>query len=441
MFLVRLAVLSCLALASAARADAPPGDPVLYRYTGPAEGEPRGVVADGATGRIAALQRAVNLALLACDGGEAIEVDGRFGRRTQRAVAEAAACPAIGARLPEGSPATEGAVTEALWSLLLPGLPPPDAVTRSRALLLAFEGTDITEPAQWNFCQNNRETYDARAADPRCYTNDPASYLTWGPHGATAGYGHEILSILARLDLIDPMLIDEAFGDEAAAVRRLSDLRIEADDDSELQLYLCGVYVDPARRLAWAEGFGRLGARPAVRAVYDAVYASASFDGGKIRTFVNAWRDAGLAPTEIDYAFFADRAAHTRVRNVEVRRLLRRVLAALPEHPSPAQVRRGYARAARVTNASQRRARLGRDVTFYVDALENVLTRAERHAWESRGARRASAAGLSDARPAPPLRVGPRDPWRATGLRPLTRDEAALCPAPVRHPRMPPARR
>lgn len=441
MLFSRLAVPLCFALAGGARGDVPAADPVLYRYAGPSEGEPRGVLADGATGRIAALQRAVNLALMACGEGEGIEADGMFGRRTQRAVARAAACPAIRAQLPEGSAAGEGAATEALWALLLPGLPPPDAAARARALLLAFEGTDITRPAMWNFCQNNRTLYDATAEDPVCYSNDPASYLTWGPHGATAGHGHEILSILGRLDLLDPLLVDEAFGDEAAAVRRMGDLRIEPSDDDELRRYLCGVYADPDRRLAWSEGFARLGARPVVRAVYEAVYTSASFDGGKMRTFVNAWRDAGLQPTEIDYAFFADRAAHTRVRNVEVRRLLRRVLAALPDSPTPAQVRRGYARVARVTNASQRVARLGRDVAFYVDELEGVLTRAERHAWESRGARRASAAGLSDARPAPELRIGPPDPWRATGLRPLTRDEAALCPAPVLNPRPPPARR
>ena len=441
MLLARLAVPLCLALASGAWGDVPAGDTVLYRYSGPAEGEPQGVLADGTTGRIAALQRAVNLALLACGEGEGIEADGMFGRRTQRAVAQAAACPAIRALLPEGSAASEGAATEALWTLLLPGLPPPDAATRARALLLAFEGTDITRPAMWNFCQNNRTLYDATGENPVCYTNDPASYLTWGPHGATAGHGHEILSILGRLDALDPLLLGEAFGEEAVSVRRMADLRIEPGDDGELRRYLCGVYADPARRAAWSEGFARLGARPSVRAVYDAVYASATFDGGKIRTFVNAWRDAGLQPTEIDYAFFADRAAHTRVRNVEVRRLLRRVLAALPANPAPALVRRGYARAARVTNASQRGARLGRDVAFYVDALEGVLTRSERHAWEGRGARRASAAGLSDARPAPALRVGPPDSWRATGLRPLTRDEAALCPAPVLHPRLPPARR
>ncbi|MCA0202700.1 MAG: hypothetical protein LCH92_00030 [Proteobacteria bacterium] len=456
MVIARAAILVALTLGSGARADeAGEGgvDRVLYRYTGDPAGEPSGVLVDGATGQIARLQHAVNLALLACGDEAGIETDGMFGRQTQQALARVAACPPIAARLPDGSEAAQGAVTEALWTVLLPALPLPDARVRMRALLLAFEGTDITRGAAWNFCQNNREVYDASTLDQPCFTNDPASYLTWGPNGATAGHGHEILSILARIEALDPRLIDSAFGAEAGPVRRLFDLRFgNAEEgaepgeagrwgrDGELRRYLCGIYLDLPRREAWSQGFAALGQSPAVQAIYEAVYDSVSFDGGKIRVFLNAWRDAGLEPTEIDFAFFADRAAHTRVRNLEVRRILRRVLAALPEGASPAQVRRGYARVARVTNASQRSARLGRDVAYYIDALEDRLTRAERHAWEARGARRASAVGLSDARPALELRLGPPDGWRATGLRPLTEAEAALCPAPVLNPRRPAAR-
>ncbi|MCB1391480.1 MAG: hypothetical protein KDK12_20420 [Rhodobacteraceae bacterium] len=440
MVLIRAAMVLALALGSGARADEAGEDPVLYRYTGTPGARPSGVLVDGADGRIAALQQAVNLVLLACGFEGGIDADGMFGRQTQRAIRQVASCPPIAARLPAGSAARDGAVTHALWAVLLPGQPVPDARTRSRALLLAFEGTDITAGAVWNFCQNNRTLYDPGADDPTCYSNDPASYLTWGPNGATAGHGHEILSILARIEALDPGLLDADFGSEAPAVRRMLDLRIEFGDDSELQRYLCGIYVDFPRRSQWSAGFARLGQRTEVQALYRAVYDSATFDGGKMRTFVEAWRDAGLEPTEIDHAFFADRAAHTRVRNVEVRRLLRRVMAALPADPHPALVRRGFARAARVSNPAQRSARLGRDVTFYIDALEDRLTRAERHAWEARGGRRAEAVGLSDERPAPEVRVGPRDPFRATGLRPLTPAEAAQCPAPVLNPRRPPAR-
>ncbi len=418
----------------------PSGDALLFRYSGPSVGRPSGVLGDGETGFIAALQRAVNLVLLACappgaDPMDPVEVDGRLGRHTRDAIARAAACPPIAARLPEDSGARRGEITRALWDLLLPGQPPPDARQRGRALLLAFEGTDFTDRAEWNFCQNNRQIYDPTADDPTCYTGDPRSYLTWGPNGATAGHGHEILAILARIDRLDPALLDAAFGDEVAAVRRMAHLRIPRGEDGELRRYLCGIYVDLPRRRAWSAGFAALGARPEVRAIYRALYDSASFDGGKIVTFLNAWRDAGLAPTEIDFAFFTDRSAHTRVRNLEVRRLLRQVLAAGAS--SPAEIRRGYARLARVTNISQRGPRLGRDVAFYVDALGPSLTREERRHWVRQGARRAFAAGLSDARPAPDFTAGPRDDWQATGQQPLTAEERALCPAPVLNPRPP----
>ncbi|WP_068303360.1 hypothetical protein [Pararhodobacter sp. CCB-MM2] len=414
----------------------PPPDPVLYQYTGPMDGEAEGVLVDGRSGHIARFQHALNVALMACGLEGEIGTDGMFGPRTRAAITRLAGCAPFDQRLTPDSPAREGAITEGLWQLLVPGEAPPDALARTRAILLAFEGTDITRGAQWNFCQNNIEIYDPEAEDPTCYTNDRFSYLTWGPNGATAGHGREILAILHRTELLDPTLLDAAFDDEAEAVRRLFDLRLPAGDDSEMRQYLCGIYVDLPRRRQWTRGFARLGERPEVRAIYTGVYRSASYDGGKIRTFLRAWRDAGLEPTEIDLAFFIDRAAHTSVRNIEVRRLLRQVLAR-GSGLTPAQIRRGFSRLARVANATQQGPRQGRDVAFYVDALEPVLTAPERRNWERSGARRASALGLSDDRPAPEIRIGPRDAWQATGLRPLTHAEADLCPAPVLNPSLP----
>ena len=220
-------------------------------------------------------------------------------------------------------------------------------------------------------------------------------------------------------------------------MRRMFDLSLPLGDDDELRRYLCGVYADPERREHWAQGFADLGTRPEVRSIYRRLYDSASFDGGKIRTFIEAWRHAGLEPTEVDFAFFSDRAAHTAVRNLEIRRILRRIMARGGAEMTPAQIRRAFARQALVSNRSQRGPRLGRDVTYYVDALEEGLTRSERLNWERVGGRRASAVGLSDARPAPELQVGPPSTWRASGARPLTDDEAALCPAPVLNPRSP----
>ncbi len=415
----------------------PPPDPVLYAYSGPEQGEVEGILIDGARGHIATFQHALNVALLGCDAGIGIDPDGMFGPRTRQAIRRLAECEGIAARLPENSAARDGAITQALWSLLVPMQPPPGPRARARALLLSFEGTDITEPARWNFCQNNRETYDPRAEDPTCLTNDRWSYLTWGPNGATAGHGREILAILARVERFDADLIDRAFATEADAVRRMFDLSLPLGDDSELRRYLCGVYADPERREYWAQGFADLGRSPEVRSIYRRLYDSASFDGGKIRTFLEAWRHAGLEPTEVDFAFFSDRAAHTAVRNVEIRRILRRIMARGGAEMTPAQIRRAFARQALVSNRSQRGPRMGRDVTYYIDALDDSLTRAERLNWERVGARRASAVGLSDARPAPDLRVGPPDRWRARGTRPLTEAEASSCPAPILNPRAP----
>lgn len=435
MFKTRLLAAVLISFAGAARAQEAASDPVLYQYPGPAEGEAAGVLVDGASGPVARFQHALNVALMLCGAETEIVPDGMFGPRTRAAIARAAECPGLTERLGADSPARAGAITEGLWRLLLPGEAPPGPATRIRALLLAFEGTDITAPAQWNFCQNNTEIYDPEAEDPTCYTNDRYSYLTWGPNGATAGHGREILAILRRSDALDPGLMDLAFGTEAPAVRRLFDLSLPPGDDSEMRRYLCGIYVDLPRRRQWSAGFAELGRRPEVRAIYANVYASESYDGGKIRTFLEAWRDAGLEPTEIDLAFFTDRAAHTRVRNIEVRRILRQVLARAAEQ-TPAQIRRGYSRLARVSNGSQQEARRGRDAAFFVDAPEITLSPAERSGWERTGSRRASSVGLSDARPAPPVRILPPDRSSATGLQPLTHAEAALCPAPVLHPVM-----
>ena len=64
--------------------------------------------------------------------------------------------------------------------------------------------------------------------------------------------------------------------------------------------------------------FRAFGGNADVEKVYREVYASQSFDGGKVATFYEVWRDEdfGLNPTEVDHGFFVDRSAHMTVRGL-----------------------------------------------------------------------------------------------------------------------------
>ncbi len=152
-----------------------------------------------------------------------------------------------------------------------------------------------------------------------------------------------------------------------------------------------GLGLDP-RRQAWRDGFERLGEYADVRDTYDAVYRSQTFDGGKIATFDRAYRARGLTPSEVDYAFFKDRAAHTSDSYAPIAAAIANEASAGVEHW---RVRRAIALAVRP--ARQRADRLGRDVAFYVDGLGVPnLTPEELSAWALRGRRQASDVGLSD---------------------------------------------
>lgn len=333
--------------------------------------------------------------------------------------------------LPAASAAFDGAATAALWRRIV-GPTLPTVSDRAHTLLLTFESTDYTE-AQWNFCQN-RPFYDP-PQNPVCYSNDPGSFLTWGPHGATAGWGREVQVILAGVARRDEALLTDAFAGESAAVLRL--LRVPR---ASTERYLCHIWTGPDRRRAWLAGFERLGRSPLVREIYDAVYASVDYDGGKVQRFHGAWEAAGLTPTAVDYAFFVDRSAHMSIAQGPITAALADAAAGLEGDASlsPAQARRAVAVAVRPGNDAQRASRLGRDVTFYIDALgEQVLTDAELTAWRSRGAVRAADVGLLDQMPAPAFAPGASIDWVPD------RDEADIpagdlaCPPAVLSPQPP----
>jgi hypothetical protein len=209
----------------------------------------------------------------------------------------------------------------------------------------------------------------------------------------------------------------------------------DRDQPRSLETFLCGIWADPARRAAWKSGFEKLGQLPVVRKTFDEFYLSSSLDGGKIRTFVNAYAANGLKPTEIDYAFFKDRAAHTTPRSEAIRTAIANALSAEPG-AERWKIRRAIALNVRPSN--QRADRLGRDVTFYLDgAGSGQLSAEERNAWQSRGGLRASDAGLSDAREYASFTPGAAINTSISQPATLTAAERTLCPAAVLATRQP----
>lgn len=418
---MRQLVMVAGALLLASQAVAESSDPVLYRFDG-------GVLFDGRYGPIAAMQEAAREALERCGAPPAvvagISVDGKFGAGTRRGLAALAKCPEFAGLSPA---AQAGDMTEGFWRKLM-SREPPSLDERARTLMLTFEATDYVS-AEWNFCQS-APVYNPQAGNVVCYSNDPKSYITWGPNGATAGWGREVQAILGLIDKERPALLDAGFGGEASAVRRV--LTLKNDETRSLEAFLCGIWIEPGRRKAWKDGFASLGQDAAVRTIYDRLYRSANFDGGKITSFQSAYTASGLAPTEIDYAFFKDRAAHMTIDGDAVRAAIAGIgTTRVP----PSWVRRAIAR--QVRPPKQSIDRLGRDVAFYVDGLGiEELSSEERAAWQARGGLRASSFGLSDERRAPVFQSGPEIAApAATGT--LTAGELAACPAAVLNSREP----
>ena len=73
---------------------------------------------------------------------------------------------------------------------------------------------------------------------------------------------------------------------------------------------MCALWIDPARRQIWDNALVELGHSRMVRETYAKIYALDEFDGGKLLAFLALWKELGLTPSEVDYAFFLDRATH-----------------------------------------------------------------------------------------------------------------------------------
>ena len=156
-----------------------------------------------------------------------------------------------------------------------------------------------------------------------------------------------------------------------------------------------------ALRQQWKDGFARLGTSPQVQRVYDALYGSAASDGGKIAQFYRLYASVGMVPTEVDYAFMIDRATQFSGPGATTIAAATAAMKTRGAGANPGELRRWLALNFRPSN--QRTDRLGRDVVFYIDAMEasgQSLTAEEKSAWTGRNAIRAKDAGLSDAVPA-----------------------------------------
>ncbi len=266
-----------------------------------------------------------------------------------------------------------GGVTARLWSALLPNHPVPNVMERSFVLWLSHEGTDY-DRIEWNFG-----------------TSDDRSALTWGPYGATVGYGNEVRGILAKVVREEPGLTEAIFENENSVIRQL----ITQPGDNGYSI-VKKVFDNPNRRTAWRQMFQALGAHKEVREAYDwYAFESPNWLKPPLRRLYGLLSQPPK-PTEVDFAFFVDVAMHMTISEARIDKARNAFATASRGHAlSSGERRRVISNALIPTH--QRKDRLGRNVVYYVDSVGiNSLTQEEKQAWLARSKRRASQCGLSD---------------------------------------------
>jgi hypothetical protein len=396
--------------------------PALYTYV--VRANPI-TLRDGKFGPFAALQQRIKDLLMPVDPAlsNALVPDGQFGARSGKALRRLMDLPDYAQFRPaDGQPIR---ITTGLWQKLFPGSPIPSREQRTMTLILTYEATEFDKPAAWNFCQNPLPGPDKKkeARRPICRTNDD-SILTWGPRGATMTGGSEIQTVLLAIQKSAPGLLLSTFGTELPSVQRALALSKVPPAEpkkgkvrtlnqvSDLELFMCSIWLDPVRAANLSLAFAHLGSAQEARSVYDGVYASAEFDGGKVRAFYGLYKALGLTPSEIDHAFFLDRATHTSGVTSGVQGIDSNTAGAIKERADQMAIILGsppYANwkvrraiSSLIVPGRQRDDRNGRDVAFFVDAAgQDGLTATERTNWLHRSGLAASMVGLSDERPMP----------------------------------------
>jgi hypothetical protein len=318
-------------------------------------------------GPLATFQERLSDALVDCGLAE-LPIDGMFGHDTADALADLATCPGY-EDLARSEPGTLDLLA---WEHLAPDVAPPDALERALVLTLTFEGTDF-DRAEWNL------------GTP----GDEGSGLTWGPFGATAGWGAEVQRVLATVDGARPDLVDRAFGTEKRTLRRLLDVQ-----GCDAAGFLRPVFDAPERRRVWKDGFARLGAERVVRDAYVEVALSDDWLGGSLARLWTLLPDPAEA-TEIDLAFFVDLAVHVSVTDDR----LARARHASKDAGTPAERRQAIGRVFVADLGRWAEHREGRDGAYVIDGA--ALSSDEQAAFDRFGRVRASDVGLSDDRLSP----------------------------------------
>lgn len=332
-------------------------------------------------------QEGLDRALKSCNQ-PGVTADGKFGPLTRAGMRRLAGCSGYAGHGIEQGGANDGRITVALWKALRPNDPLPSLRERIFTLWVTHEATDY-DRVEFNF-----------RADGSPQKNDPASYLTWGPYGATAGHGGEVQAILS--DSAVATAVNECFTTEADTIRRLAQSRGSAARD-----LVHAAFIAPSRRAAWKAGFVCLGMRAATRAAYDA-YA---FDGGNwfrpaMRQLYTLIPNAATRATAVDFAFFGDLAMHVAIKTDRVSK----ARDAITQHEQqlgrvlePFERRRVIGETLVPFLAKQHEDRRGRNVVYYVDGLgEANLSQQERTSWRQRTGLKASDFGLGDSILMPP---------------------------------------
>lgn len=345
---------------------------------------------------LGAAQRAIDAALKKCKR-PGIGVDKLLGKQTADGIATLRTCAGF-----ETSDAASDAraLTPQFWARLLPGSPFPSVADRARAVTFNYEGTDY-DRYLWNVGQ----------------PADPFAFGTWGPFGATLAQGGEIQAVITNLgaDPAGRAIVDDAFtqaaksGDPPAsyswrdpfcatprtaptltgsALLRSLSRPLSATDKAALE----GEFCSPAYA-AWPRAFAILGKAPAVIAAYDQHYAVQNRQAAQ--RLANLYDKLGIPVTEIDWAFFFDRATQFTTDLVKAETALK----GLPSTATPAQRRLAISRSSRPSNAKQRVLRVGRDMAFIAGSIDQKAPVTEEwDDWRYAGRFTAQQLGLSDDR-------------------------------------------
>ncbi len=186
----------------------------------------------------------------------------------------------------------------------------------------------------------------------------------------------------------DPALLQKAFGAEYPNLRRFFQLKgggkSKCDGDIPLKRFVCAVWMDQTRRKIWEQALTGLGHSALVRKAYEELYALSDFDGMKLHDYYAVWRELGLKPSEIDYAFFLDRVTH-HGGPPEEDSAVNRLGKCLHEERTKALTPNAAARrclAQQQPHETQPEFRLARDVAYYLDSYpEGALSEREIRTW------------------------------------------------------------